>query len=99
MRDLIERGFLIGLGALTLTREKAEKIVEDLIKRGEVRREEAKDLVDKLVEKGQEGRLALRKLIDTEVQRAISRMNLATRKDIEELTKEIESLTKKLESK
>ena len=32
MTDLLEKGFLLGLGILTVTKEKAEKIVEELVR-------------------------------------------------------------------
>ncbi|MEA1912600.1 MAG: hypothetical protein U9N06_02035 [candidate division WOR-3 bacterium] len=36
MENIIERIFLAGTGVIALTKEKAEKIADDLIKRGEV---------------------------------------------------------------
>jgi polyhydroxyalkanoate synthesis regulator phasin len=99
MRELIEKGFLIGLGALTLTREKAQSIVDELVKRGDARRDEAKDLVDRLVKRGEEEHAELRKLVKTEVENAMAGMSLVTREDIEALAQKIDGLTEKLESK
>jgi polyhydroxyalkanoate synthesis regulator phasin len=99
MREVIEKGLLIGLGALTLTKEKAQSIVDEWVKRGETRRDEAKDLVDRLVKRGEEERSELRKLVKTEVENAMTGMKLVTREDIEVLAQKIDSLTEKLESK
>jgi polyhydroxyalkanoate synthesis regulator phasin len=99
MRGLIRKGFLIGLGALTLTRKKAQSIVDELVKRGEARHDEAEDLVDRLVKQGEEERSELRKLVKTEVEKAMAGMNLVTREDIETLAQKIDGLTEKLESK
>ncbi len=96
MRDLIEKGFLVGLGALTLTREKAQSIVEELVKTGEARREEVKGLVDRLVTRGEEERAELQKLVRAEVESVVEGMSLATQKDIEALSKKIDGLVKKL---
>lgn len=92
MLDLIEKGLLIGLGALTLTRERAQKIVEELVKRGEARREEASELVDRLVKRGDEERAELRKLLEN----TVAQMGLATKSDIEALSRRIEELAEKL---
>ena len=97
MRDLLEKGFLIGVGVLTLTRERAQAIVDELVKRGEARREEARDLVDRLVKRGEEERAGLRKLVRTEVEGAIAEMNLATKKNLEALSRKIDELAEKLE--
>ena len=97
MRELMERGLLVGIGAMTLTREKAEAFVDELIIRGQARRGEAGGLVDKLVEQGEEERDELRKLVRSEIESSVARMKLATRKDLEVLSQKIEELAEKLE--
>lgn len=99
MRDLIEKGFAVGLGALTLTREKAQSIVDELIKTGEARRDEAKGLVDRLITRGEEERAELQKLVKAEVESVVEGMSLATQKDIETLSKKIDGLARKLGGK
>jgi polyhydroxyalkanoate synthesis regulator phasin len=95
MRDIMERSFLISLGILSLTREKAQGVVDELVKRGEVRREDSKGLVDRLVQRGEEERSSFRKLIREEVAKAAHELNLATRADLEALEKKIEALAQK----
>jgi len=99
MAGLIERGFLLGLGALTLTREKVTRFVDELVREGEVKPEESKGLVDKLVAKGEEEREELRKLIREEVRQARAAVTPASRQDIEELSQKIDELAAKLEGK
>ncbi|WP_448589209.1 hypothetical protein [Thermodesulfobium sp.] len=38
--DLISKALLMGLGVVDITREKAERLIDDLVKRGEVASEE-----------------------------------------------------------
>ncbi len=97
MADVMDTLLALGFGALSMTREKAKKIVDELVKRGEVRLEESKDLIDKLVARGEEERAEMHKLLKEELERAKS--GLATRKDIEELSAKIDALAEKLESK
>jgi polyhydroxyalkanoate synthesis regulator phasin len=99
VRDLIEKGFLVGLRALTLTREKAQSIVDGLVKKGEARRDEARGLVDRLVTRGEEERAELQKLVRAKVENIVEGMSLATQKDIEALSKKIDGLARKLEGK
>lgn len=54
MNDLIKKGFLIGLGATIASKEKAEKLFEDLSKSGGAAAEEAKALLTALNDKGKE---------------------------------------------
>jgi len=95
LRDIVEKSTLMGLGAIALTREKAQSLVEELVKRGEAGREEVKELVEKLVSRGEREREELRKLIREEVERAFSELGLATKADIEALSKKLEALSKK----
>jgi len=85
MHTLIERSFLAGIGLLSMTHEKAQKIVDELTQRGEVQKGEAKDWVEQLVHRGEEERQAIRKLIHDEVKSALDELGLATKEDIQEL--------------
>jgi polyhydroxyalkanoate synthesis regulator phasin len=63
MAGLIERSLLLGLGVLTLTRDKVKQFVDKLVEEGEVKPEEAPSIIDKLVTRGETEREELRKLV------------------------------------
>ena len=48
MRDLVEKTLLAGLGAVALTKERADDLVDELTKRGRMTGEEAREVVDEL---------------------------------------------------
>lgn len=52
MENIIEKMLLASLGALSLTKEKAEKIVEEFVKRGEVAKKDKAGYINRLLEKG-----------------------------------------------
>jgi polyhydroxyalkanoate synthesis regulator phasin len=85
MTSLLEKGFLVGIGLLSMTREKAQKIVEELTHEGEVQRSEAKQWVDQLSDRGEEERQALRKLIRDEMKKVLDEVGFATKEDIQKL--------------
>ena len=93
MKTLVERSILASIGVLSLTREKAQEIVDALVERGDTKREDAKDLVNRLAERGEEERAAMRKLIRDEVTTAMSEMGLVTQNDIKSLQESIEAFT------
>jgi polyhydroxyalkanoate synthesis regulator phasin len=94
MRTLFERSVLAGIGVLSMTHEKAQKIVDELIQRGEVQKDEAKDWVESLVQRGDEERQSLRKLIHDEVKSTLDELGLATKQDLQDLASKIETLGK-----
>ncbi len=85
MTTLFEKSFLAGIGLLSMTREKAQKFIDELSQEGEVQKSEVKQWVDRLSDRGEEERQALRKLIRDEVKRVLDEMGLATKEDIQKL--------------
>lgn len=85
MKTLLEKGFLAGIGLLSMTREKAQQIIEDLSHEGEVQKSEVKQWVDQLADRGEEEQQALRKLIRDEMKKVMDDMGLATKEDIQKL--------------
>jgi polyhydroxyalkanoate synthesis regulator phasin len=94
MAGAIDTLLTLGFGVLSMTRERAKEIVDELVTKGEVRLEESKALIDRMVSRGEEERAELRKLIEEELKRA--KPGIATRKDIEELSAKIDALAEKL---
>jgi polyhydroxyalkanoate synthesis regulator phasin len=97
MAGLIEKSLLLGLGVLTLTRDKVIRFVDKLVEEGEVKPEEAPSVVDKLVTRGEEEREELRKMVEQELDRVRDTVPLASRKDIEELSQKIDELAARMD--
>ena len=85
MKSVLEKGFLVGIGLLSMTREKAQNVIEELTHEGELQKNEAKQWVDQLSSRGEEERQALRKLVRDEVKKVLDEMGLATKDDIQKL--------------
>ncbi len=85
MTSLLEKGFLAGIGLLSMTREKAQKIVDELSHEGELQRSEVKQWVDQLSDRGEQERQALRNMIRDEMKKVLDEMGLATKEDIQKL--------------
>ena len=85
MTSLLEKGFLAGIGLLSMTREKAQKLIDELSHEGELQKSEVKEWVDQLSARGEEERQALRKLIRDEMRHVLDEMGLATKEDIQKL--------------
>ena len=82
MKSLIKKSLIIGMGALSLTREKAEKFVRELEEKGEVTSEESKQFVTELTERGEQERSELKKAVAAEVDRLKNMTGIITKKDL-----------------
>ena len=55
MLDLLEKSFLLGLGALSMTKTTAEKFIDEAIKQSKITPEEGKSLANTFEEEGSKG--------------------------------------------
>ena len=96
--DALKKAMLLGLGVISLTKEKAEEAVDDLIKRGEgeVSREERFKMVDRLLKAAEKQEEELTGRISETVQKAITKIGLATKKDLEDISKRLEEIEKRI---
>ena len=97
MAGLVEKSLLLGLGVLTLTRDKVVQFVDRLIEEGEVKPEEAPGIVDRLVARGKEEREELRRVVKQELDKARASVPRASRKDIEDLSQKIDELAARID--
>lgn len=86
----------MGLGALVVTKEKVEEIVDELVKKGEVGQEEGKKLVSELIKKGEESKKEVGAQIEKIVKGVIEKLDISTHKELDELRSKIEGLKEKL---
>ncbi len=91
MSDLIKKTILAGLGALSLTREKAEEITKDLIKRGEVSKIEEAKFIKDLMKRAEKSRVEIEKIIE----KTLIKLNVPTRKEFDVLRTKINKLSRK----
>ncbi len=96
MQNLFEKGILMSLGLLALTREQATKVVDELVEKGKLAKEEKPKILEDLLEKAENEKKALETRIDAGLEKALKRLNIPTRKDIEETNKKLDQILKEL---
>ncbi|MGC9364934.1 MAG: phasin family protein [Fidelibacterota bacterium] len=92
MVDLLKKVMLAGLGAFAITKEKAEEIVDELIKKGELTEDKRLKTVQDLLDKAREQEDALNAKVAATVKNVLEKLDLPTRKDIARLEKKIDQL-------
>ena len=92
MRDEIRRMALITSGMVELTRNRAEAIVRDLIKSGELPGGQATQTVRALMERSKQNRTEILNLVRSEMRNQIEAIGLASKRDIERLERRVARL-------
>lgn len=97
MADIFEKTLLAGLGLFDLTKEKAERIVNELIKRGELSQSDKAKVVKEILKGSQERAKKLKQKIDQRLDKTLQRSKVITRDQLSELNKKIEKLSRAIE--
>jgi polyhydroxyalkanoate synthesis regulator phasin len=87
--DMLRRYLDAGMAFTQLTRARAEGIVKDLVKAGEVQRDQTQDRVDELLERSRKNTDHLRDLIRKEIREQLASIGLATKDDIARLERKL----------
>jgi polyhydroxyalkanoate synthesis regulator phasin len=92
--DLLKRYLDAGLAFTQMTQQRAEAIIKDLVKAGEVQAEQATARRNELMERSRQNTERLVETVRKEVRDQVRSLGLATQSDIESLRKELASLKK-----
>lgn len=90
--DLLKRYLDAGVAFTQLTQAKAEEIVRDLVRAGEVQTEDARKRAEELVERSRQNTEAILALVRSEVQNQVAKLGLVRRDDLDEVKREVEEV-------
>lgn len=93
--DWAKRLIYLGLGAASLTKEKLEAAIKELVERGEVTQEEGRTLVAELVERGKKQKEEISAFVAREFQRLVKEVPFATKNEVEALRRRVEELERR----
>ncbi len=85
LRDVIERTLLLGLGAAALTKDRAQAVVDEFIRRGQLSTEDGREMVEKLASRSREEARSALKTADSSLQSVVRELGAASRRDVEDL--------------
>lgn len=92
MFESLDKLMLAGLGAVSMTRERAEKIFDDYVSRGKVEKEARTGFVKEVVDTAEKTRKDFEKLISEQVHKTVEKLELARRDDINRLEEKLDRL-------
>lgn len=94
MTDYFRKGMHMGFGLMSLTREKVEEFMDELVKRGELSEKEGREAVDDLVKKSKEMKKDMESRIEKAVNEALDATNLVTKDEMAKLKRRVTILEK-----
>ncbi len=101
--SILKSTFLASLGAIKLSAEKAEKVIDDLIKKGELDKSQRKKAIMELLEKADKSTAGFRRKVSEEAGKVgkdvsdfAKRMQPAMQEDLKKLESKVDGLSKRL---
>ena len=95
MFEALDKLMLAGLGAVSMTRERAEKIFDEYVSRGKVEKEARTGFVKEVMDTAEKTRKDLERLISDQVHKTVDQLEFATRDDIKRLEEKLDQLLSK----
>jgi len=89
MFETIDRLMLAGLGALSMTRERAEKMLDEYVSRGEAERQARSGFVREVMESAERTRSELERLVSEQVRQTVKNLQVATQEDVQRIEREM----------
>lgn len=95
MFETLDKLMLAGMGAMTMTRERAEEIFDEYVEKGKAQRDQRSGFVKDLMDRVEKSRKDMEKLVSEQVEKALSKQPLATKDDIKRLEDKLDLLLAK----
>ncbi|MGD2049196.1 MAG: phasin family protein [Chloroflexota bacterium] len=101
MIEMVRKVLLASIGAVALTQEEVEKVVNKLIERGEIAEKDGRKLVKDLMEKRRKKATEVKDESEEEFEKrmeeVLARMNIASKSDVDSINRKLTTLSKKLD--
>ena len=95
--DFFKKSVLFGLGVFDLTKAKAEKMVDEMIKRGEMSQSDKANAVKELLKGHDERMQKLKTKIDESVEKVTTKVRGKEKEELAKLHKKLDDLAKVVE--
>ncbi len=97
MQDELRRWATVGSGVAELVLNRAEQLVKELVREGEVQREAASGLVRDLMERTKDDREEVARALRVEIRAQTAQLGIASARDVERLEGEVVRLTERID--
>ena len=95
MFETLDKLMLAGLGAMSMTKEKAEEIFDEYVEKGKAEKEQRSGFVKDLMDRADKSKKDLEKLISEQIEKAMEKQPMATKDDVKRIEAKLDQLLSK----
>lgn len=93
--SILKKGLAFGLGLALASKEQVEKLIDELVKKGELSLEESKDIMNQWKQQTEERKAELQRIVREQVKQVIDKFDLVTKDKLQQLEQRIRRLEEK----
>lgn len=98
IKDFLDRMLTLGIGAAVASKEQIEKLVDELVEKGNIAKEESSEIVDELMKKGKEYQTKFETSVKEKVKQTLKDHDVVTKEEFDALKERVEALEAQLKA-
>jgi len=92
--EAVKKALMASIGAMDITREKVEELVDDLIKKGHLNKEERSQTIRDLLERAEERSKEAKLWVEEQVRATVKKLKPAREEEVNDLRQQVKTLQK-----
>ena len=97
--DIIKKAINLGFGALFVTKENIEEVINDMVKKGEIKKDEPKTQTKELLNKVLSSKKEIETRIEEIFEKVLHKLDIPSRKELQQMQQKLDEIIRKLESR
>ena len=98
MKEAVKKSFLLGLGAASITKKEAEKIIGNLVRRDSISIKHGREMLKKIKKHAEGESRRMRQLMEREAKKFTSEVKIVSKDKMEKIKKGFKMLDRELTS-
>jgi polyhydroxyalkanoate synthesis regulator phasin len=95
MFETLDKLMLAGIGAMSMTKEKAEEIFDEYVEKGKAQKDQRSGFVKDVMDQAEKTKTDFEEMVSEQVDKALAKMPLATKDDIKRIEDKLDQLLAK----
>ncbi|MFC4402595.1 phasin family protein [Gracilibacillus xinjiangensis] len=95
MKDTFKKGVSLGLGLAAASKEQAEKVMDELIKKGELSKEDSDDIFTQLRQKGEDSQQKMDAKLKQKLENMLDEFEVVRKEDLRAIEQRLTALEQK----
>ncbi|GJQ47975.1 poly(Hydroxyalcanoate) granule associated protein (Phasin) [Candidatus Kuenenia stuttgartiensis] len=99
LSEIMKKAVNLGFGAMLVTKENANELIEEMVRKGEIQKDETLAQVKEILKKILPSKEEIETRTEELVEKILHKLDIPTRHELQEMQKKLEAILKELDIK